>query len=104
MSSTKLPTKAKDVLRSKFVPAIGRSLDEADVRQIEARDRFETGRTRDRLAYIAVAALFVALATAALYGLRTDSFAPLEHIWSIGGPFAGAIAAFYFNRNRRDSG
>ena len=88
----------------KFVPAVGRDLDDADVRQIEARDQYETARTRDRLAYLAIAVLLVSLAGAALQGFWSSSFSPLEHIWSIGGPFAGAIVGFYFNRNRRDRG
>lgn len=98
------PDGAAGYPRRKFTPAIGRRIDEADIRQIDARDRYETSRTRDRLAYAILATLLAALTTTAIHGFRTDNFAPLGQVWAIGGPFAGGIVAYYFNRNRRDSG
>ena len=104
MNVSPSPKGTKEPSPRKYVPAIGRRIDEDDVRQIDAQDRYETSRTRDRLAYLILATLLVALAAAAIYGIRTDSFAPLGQVWAIGGPFAGGIVAYYFNRNRRDSG
>ena len=90
--------------RRKFTPVVGRLLDDTDIRQIEAQDRYETARTRDRLATWIFLALLAALGVAAIYGFRTDSFTPLERVWNIGGPLMGLVIGFYFNRNRRDSG
>ncbi len=75
-----------------------------DVRQITAIDHYRTSRTRDGVTYIVLAGLLAALATSAIYGFQTGSFAPLERVWNIGGPFAGWVIAFYFNRNQRGSG
>jgi hypothetical protein len=85
-----------------FRPALGR--DFTGLTDIAARDKYETSRTRDRIAYIFLGTLICALAIATIYGFMTDSFRALEHVWSVAGPFAGAIAAFYFHRERRDSG
>ena len=104
MNASPSPQGTKEPSRRRYVPAIGRRIDEPDVRQIDAQDRYETSRTRDRLAYVILATLLAALTTAAIHGFRTDNFAPLGQVWAIGGPFAGGIVAYYFNRNRRDSG
>jgi type IV secretory pathway VirB2 component (pilin) len=48
--------------------------------------------------------LVIALGVGTIYGLLGDGFRALEHVWSVAGPFAGAISTYYFHRERRESG
>jgi len=69
---------------------------------VKARTEYETSRTRDRIAYVFLAGIAIALAGAAAYGAYHDDFSALGRVWFIAGPFAGWIAARYFGR--RESG
>jgi len=80
-----------------FQPAIGTDFPLSDASTIEARTRGFLARGL---------AIFVGVAVVATgaYGLLTGSFVPLEAVWAVGGPMIGAIVAYYFGPQRKDSG
>ena len=84
--------------RSKpFQPAIGAEFPLSDVPTIEAR-------TRGFLARGLAIFVSVAVAITGAYGLATANFLPLEAVWAVAGPIVGAIVAYYFGPQRKDSG
>jgi hypothetical protein len=46
----------------------------------------------------------VTIAITGTYGLFSGNFTPLEAAWAIAGPIVGAIVAYYFGPQRKDSG
>lgn len=90
--------------KKSFRPVHGRELGEIDVREIEAKDKYETARTRDRIAYVFLTGMFLSLLIAAVHGLFEGSFATLKDVWAVVGPFAAGIATYYFYRGPKGSG
>jgi hypothetical protein len=84
---------------NKYTPAHGRHI------EIAARvaDDYETSRTRDRIAYLVLGGAAMAMVIASGYGFRIGDFAALRDVWTVAGPFAGAIVGYYFHRSRKDS-
>jgi hypothetical protein len=80
-----------------FQPAIRTRFVVSEVPAIEARTRGFLARGL---------AIFVGavVASTGAYGLATGNFVPLETVWAVGGPFIGAIVAYYFGPYRKDSG
>lgn len=99
---SRLPaTEAKQ--RPSYQPLAGTSLSGADLGEsIKALTSHNTARTRDRLAYVMVVLITVAVGVAFLLGLRSGKFSYLSAIWGITGPVAGAIIGFYFRHDRKD--
>jgi hypothetical protein len=80
-----------------FQPAIGTDFPLSEVPTIEAR-------TRGFLALGLASFVGVAVVFTGAYGLATGNFVPLEAVWAVGGPMIGAIVAYYFGPQRKDSG
>ena len=80
-----------------FQVAPGTAFEGPDAPTLEAR-------TRGFLARGIVVFVASAVVLTGVYGLATGSFVPLEAIWAVGGPIIGAIVAYYFGPQRKDSG
>ena len=80
-----------------FQPAIGTDFPLSDVPTSEAKTR---GFLARGLAIFVGAAVTVTGA----FGLTTGNFVPLEAVWAVAGPIIGAIVAYYFGPQRKDTG
>ncbi len=85
--------------RGKFHPAHGREFDIS----LDDLVRYQTSRTRDRLAYLILAGAAGATAIAALAGFSTGSFTGVQNVWAATGPIIGAVLGYYFHRTHKDS-
>jgi hypothetical protein len=74
-----------------FVPKIGFDFDLQEVDEV---------RPRERVAYVYLAGLSVSLTVALGYSFKVGDFGSLKDVWGVAGPFAGAIAGYYFSPNR----
>ena len=81
----------------RFQPAVGSDFALADVPTIEAT-------TRGFLARGLVSFVGVAGVVTGAHGFLTGNYGPLEAVWAVGGPIVGAMVAYYFGPQRRDSG
>ncbi len=79
-----------------FQPAIGFPFDGEDAVILEAR-------TRGLLARAVTGFVAAAVAITGGYGLTTGRFVPLQVTWAVAGPMVGAIMAYYFGWQRRET-
>jgi hypothetical protein len=93
-------TRALSKSRRKYVPASGREFEVT----VAAIDAYKTGRTRDAIAYILLAATGTAMLLAMGYGFYTGNFGGLKDVWTVAGPVTGGVIGHYSHRGRRDSG
>jgi len=82
-------------LRKPFQPAIGKEFD--GVQEVEAK-------TRGFLARVIASSTVVGVVVAGGYGLITGRYMAVTVVWSVAGPFIGAIATYYFGPQRNDTG
>jgi len=67
-------------------------------------DEYETSRTRDDIAYILLAAVFIAMLVAVFSGFYYGNFGVVKDVWTVAGPITGAVVGYYFHRGRKASG
>jgi RsiW-degrading membrane proteinase PrsW (M82 family) len=83
---------------SRYKPAHGRDFEI----EIHAVNEYRTSRTRDRIAYLILAAVIVAMLVALVYGFWQQNFASLKDVWTVVGPLTGTIIGYSFHRGRKD--
>jgi len=86
--------------KSKYKPAHGRDFEI----MLRAQDDYETSRTRDRIAYLTLGAVLMAMILAATYGFYHGNLGVVKDVWTVVGPITGGIVGYYFHRGRKDSG
>ncbi len=94
-ASGKRPNKTPT--KKPYQPFPGREIEVYDVPLVEAK-------TRGFLARLIAVATLIAVAITGIYGLFTGAYRAVEIVWSVAGPFMGAMVAYYFSSHRKDSG
>jgi hypothetical protein len=87
----------KTTSRKPYQPAVGREIEVDEVLLVEAR-------TRDFLAKLFAVSTVLAVVVTGVHGLLTGAYHLVEVVWAIAGPIIGAMVAYYFGPQRKDSG
>ena len=80
-----------------FQPAHGAEFRIEEVKTIEAK-------TKGFVAKIVVLSVALGIAASGIFYLATGNNTALVAVWSVGGPFIGAIVSHYFGARRKDTG
>jgi hypothetical protein len=87
----------KNSAKKPYQPFPGREIEVDEVPLVEAK-------TRGFLVRLIAIATLLAVGITGFYGLFTGAYRALEVVWSVAGPFMGAMVAYYFGSHRKDSG
>jgi hypothetical protein len=83
--------------RKRYDPAIGTEFEIEEVSIIEAKTR---GFVAKNIVILAAGAITVTGG----YGLLNANYVAVEVVWAAAGPIIGAVIAYYFALQRKDSG